>query len=86
LLTGNPGNKGGTGRPPNWLREWCDERLADPTAKDAVELILSNPKNPAFVPMWKAVADRAHGKPLQTLDANLTVRLEDIVAESRQLA
>jgi hypothetical protein len=79
---GVPGNKGSTGRPPNWLKDWCDELLAEETTKAQVKAILSDKKHPAFKEMWKAVADRAHGKPKETSDVNLRVTLEELVAGS----
>lgn len=66
LLTGNPGNKGG-GRPPNWLRDWCDDLLANETSKKQVEEILQDKSHPAFAQMWRSVGDRAHGKPPQSV-------------------
>lgn len=65
---GTPGNKGGTGRPPNWLKEWCDDLLADADAKAQVEAILKDNKHQAYATMWKAVAERAHGKPKETVE------------------
>ena len=56
---GVPGNKGGTGRPPNWLRDYCDELLARPETKEQVEEILDNKNHPAFPTIWKACGDRS---------------------------
>lgn len=72
LLSGGvPGNKGGTGRPPNWLKDWCDDLLANPEAKKQVEAILKDRDHSAYASMWKAVADRAHGKPRESVDVNV---------------
>lgn len=82
LKVGNPGNKGGTGRPANWLRDWCDELLARDENKAAVERVLKDEKHPAHSTMWGKIADRAHGKPAQTLEHTgkdggpLTLRVE----------
>lgn len=67
LVGGKPGNKGGTGRPPEWLKAFCDEILADPRCTSAVESILADREHPMFATMWKACADRAHGKPVQAV-------------------
>ena len=63
---GNPKRNGG--RPPNWLREFCDDLLASPKCKAQVKAILEDKTHPAFATMWKAVSDRAHGKPEQPLE------------------
>src|SRR5205809_602307 len=67
---GTPGNAGGTGRPPNWLKDWCDDLLAKPECKEQVESVLKDSKHPAYATMWKAVAERAHGKPKESIDIN----------------
>lgn len=67
------GKKGRSGRRPNWLREFCDDMLADPKCKAAVRKILSNPDHPAFAAMWKATGERAHGKPEQKVDLTVNV-------------
>lgn len=63
---GTPGNAGG-GRPPNWLKEWCDDLLADADCKKQVEAILKDKGHSAYAAMWRAVADRAHGKPTESV-------------------
>lgn len=68
LAGGVPGNKGGTGRPPNWLRDWCDELLANEKAKQQVEEILQDKDHQAYHQMWKAVSERAAGKPSMSLE------------------
>lgn len=61
------GKKGRSGRKPDWLREFCDQQLANPKCKAAVRKILSDPEHPAFATMWKAAGERAHGKPEQPI-------------------
>jgi hypothetical protein len=80
LAGGKPGNKGGTGRPPNWLREFCDSLLASPKCKAAVRAILSDANHPAFATMWKAAGDRAHGKAEQPLQHSGTI----VIREKRE--
>jgi len=65
---GTPGNKGGSGRPPNWLRDKCDELLCAPECVAQVTAILENKDHPAFPTMWKALADRAYGKPTERIE------------------
>ena len=72
------------GRPPNWLRDWCDDLLANPKAKKAVEEILNDSDHSAFASMWKAIADRAHGKPPQSVTHDVGATLEDILTKSRE--
>ncbi len=68
---GNPKRNGG--RPPNWIREFCDNLLASPKCKRQVQEILEDKNHPAFATMWKAVGDRAHGKPEQKVDVTVNV-------------
>lgn len=82
LRSGNPGNKGGS-RAPKWLEDWCDDLLADPGCKAAVEKVAKDPKHKAFVAMWKAIADRAHGKPKQAIEHSGRLTLEDLNAGRR---
>jgi hypothetical protein len=67
------GVKGRSGRPPNWLKEFCDDTLADPKCQAAVLKILRDPDHPAFATMWKAAGDRAHGRPEQKVDLTVNV-------------
>lgn len=67
LQGGNPGNKGG-GRTPNWLKDWCDELLAKKESKAQVQAVLADSTHTAYASMWKAVADRAHGRPKETIE------------------
>ena len=75
-LGAHPGNTGGkkgrSGRRPDWLKQFCDDLLADEAAKAQVTAILRDKDHAAFPTMWKALADRAHGKPKESL--GLTVR------------
>lgn len=69
LLSGGVvGNKGGTGRPPNWLKDWCDDLLADPKCQAQVEAVLQDKDHTAFASMWRAVSERAKGKPGQSIE------------------
>lgn len=55
------------GRPPNEHLEWCRRMVSSPGAEKAVEAVLEDAQHPAFSTMWKAVAERAYGKPAQAV-------------------
>lgn len=76
------------GRPPNWFKDWCAEILAKPETIGAVEAVIADPSHGAFAAMWKAVADRAHGKPVQPVDVtgNITVGLANRLKQARERA
>lgn len=66
---GNPGGK----RHPEWLKHFCDNKLAHKRSRRSVARILANPDHPAFATMWKAAADRAHGKPKESKEISGTL-------------
>lgn len=86
LLTGGKiGHNGkNAGRPPNWLKDWCDDILANPKHKTQVEKILADNSHPAFAVMWRAVADRAAGKPEQSVKHSGNVSVEHLLLERAQ--
>jgi hypothetical protein len=57
----------GPGRPPNEHIEWCRRLVSDPASEAAVEAVLRDKSHPAFATMWRAVSERAYGKPAQPL-------------------
>jgi hypothetical protein len=69
------GKKGRSGRRPDWLKEFCDDLLASPASKRQVKEILSDKNHPAFATMWKAVAERAHGKADQNVNLSGKVQV-----------
>lgn len=75
-LGNHPGNTGGkkgrSGRKPDWIKAFCDNLLADPKAQQQVKEILQDKNHAAFSRMWVALADRAHGRPKETVDINKT--------------
>lgn len=82
----HPGNTGGkkgrSGRRPDWLREFCDSLLASPKCKAQVKAVLSDKDHPAFATMWKAVGERAHGKPEQPIKLSVNP-VEDFLLKRR---
>ena len=68
LLSGGlPGNRGG-GRTPDAFKRWCADQLAGPDREAAVEKVLRDSSHPAYSAMWKAVADRAYGRPKESVE------------------
>src|SRR4051812_6038735 len=67
---GNGPEKGApnAGRPPNEFKQWCKGLLDDPKCRTQVEEILNDKKHPAFPTMFRIIADRAHGKPPESVD------------------
>jgi hypothetical protein len=63
LRIGNPGNKGGTGRPPNAFRHFCQEVLADPNTRKAIRKIARSSDNPASVNLFGKLALFGYGPP-----------------------
>lgn len=76
----NSGNSAGErlGRSPDWLKLFCDKALARKASKRSVVRILSNKDHPAFATMWKAAADRAHGKPKESKEISGTLAIRVI--------
>ena len=63
LKTGNPGNKGGTGRPPNELRNWLRELRCNPDVQDALKRAASDEYSRGFAAAWKILTDYDPDKP-----------------------
>jgi hypothetical protein len=62
------GKKGRSGRKPDWLKRQADDLLSDPGSWSQVERILKNADHPLFGMMWGKLADRAHGKPKESVE------------------
>lgn len=84
LYGGNPGNKGGR-RYPDWFKDWCAKMVTGPGARKSVRAILRNPDHPQFSSLWDKLANRAYGRPKESLDVNAKVTLEDLLTRSREL-
>lgn len=65
LRRGNPGNRGGPGRPPNTLRDLCREILADAEVQAALWTAARDPQSRGFASVIKLLASYAEGPPLQ---------------------
>ena len=62
------GKPGRSGRPPQILIDFCRNLVADEAVQAQVSTILRNGDHPHFVALWKAVADRAYGKPTASVE------------------
>lgn len=80
------GPQPGSGRPPNEFKEWCKALLDDATNREQVEKILGDKDHPAFKEMWKAIADRAHGKPKEHVQLDVNEGFGVALAEARRRA
>lgn len=63
LRSGNPGNKGGTGRPKNEYREFLRKLLRGKNHQAQLKLILENCNHPAFSAVYGKVVVHAEGIP-----------------------
>ena len=88
LVGGVKGHRGAGGRPPNWLKDFCDDLLADSKCKTQVKAILQDKDHPAFATMWSRVAERAHGKAEQTVhkteDRKVTLEVVFVEADANE--
>ncbi len=75
LRVGNPGNKGGTGRPPDAWKEACRNALSRADFLTIAERVLKDPKHPAWLGAAKFLAEHGHGKPAQPVDVGGSVTL-----------
>lgn len=66
LLSGNPGNIGGTGRPPDAFKAMCRELAC--SAEQAAALILTKPDHPAFIGALKWATENGYGKPVESIE------------------
>ena len=71
------------GRPTLEFKAWCASMLDDAEKRAKVEEILSDPSHSAYATMWKAVADRAHGKPKEHVEVSGKLTLESLIVESQ---
>jgi hypothetical protein len=60
---GTKGNRGGTGRPPDKLKEKWEALLNRPTTQRSLGMILKNPHHPHFPKVLVALSDRTRGRP-----------------------
>lgn len=78
--------KPGSGRPPAEFKEWCKGLLDDKKNREQVEKVLSDADHSAYKEMWKAIADRAHGKPKEHVQVDLNDDFGTALREARQRA
>ena len=68
LKTGNPGNKGGTGRPPDAFKAAMAELASSDEVIEHVRAVLADPSHPQWLGAWKHVTEHGYGKATQGLD------------------
>jgi hypothetical protein len=68
LRTGNPGNKGGPGRTPDWFKQEMRALVTRQETLAAITRILDDEKHPAFIPAFKAAAEYGYGKATQSVE------------------
>lgn len=90
LVPGNPGNSGGkpgrSGRRAKWLENWAFRMLTAGYTKNSVRRILkSKGQHPAFVSMWKSLAERAAGKAAQPVEVAGKLTLEQLLSASNAI-
>jgi hypothetical protein len=71
LLTGNPGNKGGTGRPPKALIEWAKEIINDPAIQD----VYAARAKAGDLKVFEFAAERAEGKAKELKEISGDIRV-----------
>lgn len=84
LIGGNPGNSGGkkarSGRKTAEIAGRAERLLNKPKARRALEAVITNENHPHYAAMWKALADRAYGKPAQSLIVGEAPRsIDDVI-------
>lgn len=74
---GTPGNKGGTGRPPDAWKALCRELASSDAMMERAKAVLNVPNHPAWLGAWKFLTEQGYGKPAQPVehDGTLTVRV-----------
>lgn len=66
---GVPGNKGGTGRPPNELKAGWLAAISTPEVAEARRTILANPEHPQWTALYTKLCILAGGLPGKQEDA-----------------
>jgi len=74
LKVGNPGNRGGPGRPPNEYRDAMRQIAYNAAQIERIKAWLSDPDVRVQLQAWMAVADRGYGKPTQPIESEVTHR------------
>ncbi|HEX7828675.1 MAG TPA: hypothetical protein VF787_03430 [Thermoanaerobaculia bacterium] len=84
LLTGGvPGNKGGTGRPPDKFKAMCRELASSADVEREVKKILKKgSKDPMFVPALRWATEHGYGKASQAVTLEVGETLEELIVGS----
>lgn len=62
-----PGNKGGSGRPPDAFKELCRGLATAGAVALQAEKVMQNPKHPAFLSALRWATENGYGKPAQPI-------------------
>lgn len=78
---GVPGNKGGTGRPPNEFVERMRELASSEERLKHVETILDDPNHAQYMAARRYVTEYGYGKPNQPVEHGVSSSLADLIAQ-----
>ncbi|MDP1859503.1 MAG: hypothetical protein Q8K82_12580 [Gemmatimonadaceae bacterium] len=73
---GVPGNKGGTGRPPNEFRARMQELANYADRLGHIEAVLNDPNHPQWMAALRHVTEHGYGKPAQSVEVSGRFELE----------
>lgn len=66
------GTNPGAGRPKKEYTDWCRDLLDQADSRGQVEALMKDSHHPAYATMYKELANRAHGKPKESVAMTLT--------------
>jgi hypothetical protein len=77
---GNPGNKGGTGRPPDEFKRLMSEIASDDVALRTLRKIIANADHRHHMSAREYATTRGYGKPKETHEIEVGDKLADLIA------
>jgi len=75
LRVGNPGNKGGTGRPRNEFKQFCEDLLRQPNVQSTLERVLTDPDSRNYGHALKYATAYGQGLPTEHVSITSTARV-----------
>jgi hypothetical protein len=83
LLSGGvPGNKGGTGRPPDEFKARMRELVTRAEVEQELETVLGTRDHPQWLGALKYATEHGYGKPKESLEVSGKIGLETLLVES----
>lgn len=76
---GTPGNKGGTGRPPDQFKELCRELASGEKTIASVRKILEDSTHTQLVAALRWASEHGYGKPNQPVDVGVSDSLAALI-------